>query len=157
MARKKSELVKICVFIGLLAVLLVSGYVRFSGKPGAAPAQNPPAVPRIDASPAAAIAPAKALPVSGLPYTGRDIFSPGLIPDKTETAPGGNPPVQASGLVVKGTITGGERPVAVINDSFVREGDRIGDYRVVKIRKSDVVLKSNSEQLVLEVLDNAEK
>ncbi len=158
MAKKKSELIKLYAFIGLLAVLLVTGYVRFSGKSGTAQSpQNPPAFPRVDLQPAAVSATGHAPRMADLQQAARDIFAPGQIAERAEAAPGEKPPVQASGLVAKGTITGGGRPVAVINESFVREGDMIGEYRVVKIRKSEVVLKSNSEQLVLEVLDNAEK
>jgi len=46
---------------------------------------------------------------------------------------------------------GGERALAIIDDQFVRVGDRIGDYSVVTIRKKDVLLMSESSKLHLEI------
>lgn len=60
-------------------------------------------------------------------------------------------------LTLKGTITGGENPIAVINDMFVYTGDRIGDYEVVAIGKDEVVLTSDTHSMVLKVLKIAEK
>ena len=52
---------------------------------------------------------------------------------------------------LRGTIVGGERPLAIIDDRFVRVGDRIGDYNVIRIRKKDVLLMSDRTKLHLEI------
>ena len=54
------------------------------------------------------------------------------------------------------TVIGGENPVAVINDKFVYTGDRIGDYEVITIGKDEVVLKSDTHNVVLRILKIAE-
>ena len=60
-------------------------------------------------------------------------------------------------LTLKGTITGGENSIAVINDKFVYIGDRIGDYEVITIGNDEVVLTSETHSMVLKVLKIAEK
>jgi hypothetical protein len=154
----KKNLIKVYALIGLLAVFLTTGYFRFFEKPEGVQARQNIAPVSVIASPrltppVRTYAPQPA----DRPHAGRDIFAPSQMAERSETAPGEKFPMKATGLKAKGTITGSGRPVAVINDSFVREGDTIGEYRVIKIKKSEVVLKSSSEHLVLEVLDNAEK
>ncbi len=60
-------------------------------------------------------------------------------------------------MTLKGTIVGGKRPIAIINDRFVRMGDRIGDYQVVEIDKDRVTLRSGIYEIVLEVLTYVSK
>ncbi len=60
-------------------------------------------------------------------------------------------------MTLKGTIVGGKRPIAIINDRFVRMGDRIGDYQVVEIDKDIVKLSSGNNEIVLEVLKYVSK
>jgi hypothetical protein len=60
-------------------------------------------------------------------------------------------------LELKGTILGGNNPMAIINDKFVRTGEKIGDYQVVKITPNSVYLKAGSHQKVIQVLNPARK
>ena len=54
-------------------------------------------------------------------------------------------------LKLKGTIVGGERAIAIINDQFVHTGDRIGEYKVVRIGKKEVLLSYDSKEITLKV------
>ena len=92
----------------------------------------------------------------------RDIFAEPVRPAKpakplpeenqVEEKPKPPPP-----MTLKGTIVGGKRPIAIINDRFVRMGDRIGDYQVVEIDKDKVKLSSGNNEIVLEVLKYVSK
>jgi hypothetical protein len=83
----------------------------------------------------------------------RDIFRPVQLPtesdslNQVETTPA---PIGV--LKLKGTILGGKVPMAVINDKFVRMGEKIGEYQIVKIDSNEVVLRSGSHEKVLQVL-----
>jgi hypothetical protein len=66
-------------------------------------------------------------------------------------------PVPIGVLELKGTIIGGKAPMAVINDKFVRMGEKIGEYKIVKIDPNEVVLRSGSQEKVLQVIAPADK
>jgi hypothetical protein len=66
-------------------------------------------------------------------------------------------PAPAVTLELKGTITGGKNSMAIINDKFVRPGEKVGDYEVIRITPNTVYLKAGSHQKVIEVLTPAEK
>lgn len=88
----------------------------------------------------------------------RDIFGPAKVPPQRKTGSRPEePPRPTIALRLKGTITGGENPIAVINDKFVYAGDRIGDYEVISIGKDEVVLNSDTYSMVLKVLKTPEK
>ena len=61
-------------------------------------------------------------------------------------------PAPIGSLELKGTIIGGKEPMAVINDKFVRMGEKIGEYQIVKIYPNEVVLRSGSDEMALQVL-----
>ena len=166
MSEKKPERVKICLIIALSIVLLVVVYFRFFHKKtthAAVPVQYkasiaPMAVPQVelpssqkDEGPKReGRAQARALP--------RDIFEPAKAPPQRETEPRPQEPARPTmALTLKGTITGGENPIAVINDKFVYTGDRIGDYEVLTIGNDEVVLTSETHSMVLKVLKIAEQ
>lgn len=85
------------------------------------------------------------------------------IPPKLEnlperkTPPPPPPPPPTVVLKLNGTILGGENPIAIINNQFVRTGEWIGGYRIVKIDKYKVLLSSNNHQKVLEVSGSVKK
>jgi hypothetical protein len=166
MSEKKPERVKIYLIIALSIVLLVVVYFRFFHKKtthAAVPVQYkasiaPMAVPQVelpssqkDEGPKReGRAQARALP--------RDIFEPAKAPPQRETEPRPQEPARPTmALTLKGTITGGENPIAVINDKFVYTGDRIGDYEVLTIGNDEVVLTSETHSMVLKVLKIAEQ
>jgi len=161
MARKKSDQIKIYVVIGLSLVLIIGAYFRFiHGKvrsvkdvtASTAPlAQlNVPVInkekPKNRRSGGSSVD-------NYLPASIRDIFSPlKSSPDK-ESRPK-EQEEEVSSFTLKGTIVGGEKPIAIINDKFVRTGDWIGEYRVARIGKKEVLLDSDGEKVVLEILKN---
>jgi len=162
MAGKGTERAKIYLTFGLLVVLLVVVYFRFIHKKkprAAAPSPPSPAVSlQLDVPQIAfpkqreaqfltsAVLEQKRPPI-------RDIFAPPGSP-KTASQQSG---VGILSLKLKGTIVGRGKPVAIINDQFVRSGDWIGEYRVVRITKDKVLLDSEGDQMVLEVLEGVKK
>jgi len=167
MAEKKPERVKIYLIVALSIVLLVVVYFRFFHKktthaavpvrykasiaPLAVPQVQLPSSQKDEGSEKEGRAQARALP--------RDIFEPAKAPPpKKEPQLHAQKPTRPTmSLTLKGTITGGENPIAVINDKFVYAGDRIGDYEVITIGKDEVVLSSGAHNMVLKVLKIAEK
>jgi len=166
MAEKKSERVKIYLIIALSIVLIVVVYFRFFHKKtthAAVPARYKASIARL------------AVPQVDLPFSQkgqgpktegraqalvlpRDIFEPAKAPPQRETQPQPQEPARPTmALTLKGTITGGENPIAVINDKFVYAGDRIGDYEVTTVGNDEVVLTSETHCMVLKVLKIAEK
>ena len=84
--------------------------------------------------------------------------APPPIPTKLESPPEPKkPPPPTIMLELNGTIVGGKNPVAIINNQFLRTGEWIGGYRVVKIGKYKVLLSSGDYQKVLEVPGSLEK
>lgn len=63
-------------------------------------------------------------------------------------------PQIASGLELKGTVVGGENPIAIINDQFVRVGDLIDEYTLVRIGKKEVILNMDDRTVKVEMLKN---
>jgi hypothetical protein len=86
----------------------------------------------------------------------RDLFSPlkHLKKDKPQQPQGPHETFLLESLDLKGTIFGGEKPIAIINDQFVRPGDRIGGYQIVKIAKDVVILDAGGKKTTLEILKN---
>ncbi len=166
MSARKPERVKIYLIIVLSIVLIVVVYFRFFHKktthaavpvryrasivPLAVPQVELPSSQKGEGSEKEGRAQARALP--------RDIFEPAKAPPQRETQPQPQEPARPTmSLTLKGTITGGENPIAVINDKFVYTGDRIGDYEVISIGNDEVVLTSDTHSMVLKVLKIAEK
>lgn len=85
--------------------------------------------------------------------------APPPMPIKVESPPEPKkpPPPPTIMLELNGTIVGGNNPVAIINNQFLRTGEWIGGYRVVKIGKYKVLLSSGDYQKVLEVPGSVEK
>lgn len=166
MSARKPERVKIYLIIVLSIVLIVVVYFRFFHKK----TTHAPVPVRYRASIVRLAVPQVELPSSqkgegpkgegraqarALP---RDIFEPAKAPPQRETQPQPQEPARPTmSLTLKGTITGGENPIAVINDKFVYTGDRIGDYEVISIGNDEVVLTSETHSMVLKVLKIAEK
>jgi hypothetical protein len=85
----------------------------------------------------------------------RDIFQPlkpppmrnkkGSLSKATEVQ---KPP---PALELKGTITGGREPLAIVDDRFVRCGDVIQDYTVTRIDDDKIVLRSGEKEIPIEV------
>jgi hypothetical protein len=90
-----------------------------------------------------------------LPASIRNIFAP------LAATPGAKGPLgpeapgqQIAAMILKGTIVGGGKPLAIINDQFVGQGEWIGQYQVISIGKKEVVLNSGQHQIKLEMVKN---
>ena len=160
---KKSDLIRVYIVIGLTLVLVVSAYFRFiHGKTK----NNETLTPSTD------LVSQLNIPVmkikdpenhqgtknpdnSYLQVILRDIFSPVSVPQVKESKPREpEPPKPAPSFKLKGTIVGGKKPIAIIDDQFVRTGEWIGEYEVAWIGKKEVVLKAGNRNITLEILKN---
>ena len=174
MAGKKSEQIKLYITLGLVVVLLISAYFRIirpktkgtanataSSPKISAPAATPVQIPKVqlDAPNKKDKAKKSRNQFRVMSSMVRDIFAEPKAPvsDKeeekdAEKEPEKKPPPPPTSL--KGTIVGGEKPIAIINGRFVHVGDQVGEYRVVRIDKDEVLLSSGEHAIVLEVLKN---
>jgi hypothetical protein len=89
----------------------------------------------------------------------RDIFSPVHTPSRAaekKDLPQSEPvaPTPLPSFRLKGTIVGPKGSIAIIDNQFLRSGDRIGRYRVAKIGKKNVLLDSGDRTILLEILKN---
>jgi hypothetical protein len=160
MPENKIESIKIYIVIGLALVLVIVGYFRLVRKKPANDTVESPYVtasvqsdvnsvlrnsPRSDSwrtSPAA----------EPLRPIVRDIFAPLKSLKKAETGTTEQQPSRPGrSLKLRGTIVGGESPIAIINDRFVRAGDSIGEYKVVRIGKTEVLLDAGNREMALEM------
>jgi len=81
----------------------------------------------------------------------RDPFVP-LIRDGRLINPMDSKSLELSKPVLYGVLWDSEgRSIALINDTEARVGDMVGDYRVLEIRQSSVVLGNGGEPMVLEM------
>jgi len=167
MAGKKSDKIKIYITLGLALVLIITGYFRMirpRTKGTANATASRPAAPVVQIPKVKIETPRKREkikkkqnPIYSMSSMVRDIFAEPAVPkpvkeEKEEEKEEKKPSLPPSTL--KGTIVGGENPVAIINGKFLRMGDWIGDYQVVRIDKNEVLLSAGNHEVVLEVLKN---
>jgi hypothetical protein len=172
MPENKNERAKVYVVIGLALLLVIVGYFRFIHKK-----KVTPAVPRIP-SPAASLRfdipqikipdrqnarSRESLSKESMRAPIRNIFTPLKLQAKVKSQPASQKPSKAlpskvrsqptgQKLKLKGTIVGGGKAIAIINDQFVRKGDWIGKYKVVRIGKKRVLLESANAKIELEIV-----
>lgn len=85
----------------------------------------------------------------------RDIFLPAIDLKSRKSKPlKAKSPVLIPKLKLRGTVVGGEKPIAIINDKFIRKGEWIAGYKVIWIGEKRVVLNSGENKLILELLPN---
>ena len=85
----------------------------------------------------------------------RDIFRPAIDLKSRKSEPlVAKSAVLIPKLKLRGTVVGGEKPIAIIDDTFIRKDEWIAGYKVVWIGKRAVVLSSGENKLVLELLPN---
>lgn len=167
MPAKKSEKIKLYVVIGLLCVAVIVAYFRFGRKkntPNKDIAKSPPQEMAFNVSQIKKPRIKKRLQEPGLPVNEflrmniRDIFSPVQLPMESESLiPSVQTPAPTGVLELKGTIIGGENPIAIINDKFVQIGEKIGAYKIIKIGSNEVLLRLDSHEKVLHVLTPEDK
>jgi len=160
---KKSERIKIYILVLGCVVFVVFGYFRFLYKKPSSVATRGPAiipleqlqVPRVEIEIPSKIQTLAPPGFEALPDFVRDIFSPlTSIPSTSETSGQQQSAASPSAMELMGTIVGGGKPLAIINDQFVGMGDRIGKYRVIRIKKNEVLLDSGHHQIKLEMVEN---
>ncbi len=163
MSDEKIEQVKLVMVFVLALVLGLVVYIRFQHKEGKATtseAARPDRSVSLKVPEISLEEPVKTgrllVPV-GPPVREplRDIFAPG--PSSSERAgggPGDEESVSIASLKLRGVVAGGVRPLALINDRFVRPGDRLYQYRVVSIGAKGVWLVSGTETFQLNVLED---
>jgi len=158
MENSAREKIKLYMVVVLAVIFIAVGYYRFfydkkkSQPTAAATPDIQLTVPELAASgslpegrPAAPVAVER-------PRAIRDIFSSGeAIPADNATEESPLAPMPPS-FSLKGTIVAGRHPIAVINNRFVRAGDRIDGYRVVKIDKKKVWLQLGSHKFEVETM-----
>ena len=165
MAGKKSEQIKRYIVIGLALVLVISLYFRFihaKVKNSADPVPSalplaPLNIPLIKWKNQQNAQSPESHDHNYLQDFVRDIFSPLKPPVTTKNQTKKQEPPQekpAPTFKLKGTIVGGKNPIAIIDNQFVRTGDSIGEYRVARIGKKEVLLDSGDKKITLEILKN---
>lgn len=158
MPEKKNNQIKNYIVIGLCVVFVLVGYFTFVHKKpthdaGPTPSTAPIArlqVPQVDAKTRSDARTGKVQVAEPLRKNLIDIFAPVKSPVKAESQPAKieqSRPVPS--FTLGGTIVGGKKPIAIINDQLVHTGDMIGDYRVVSIGKKGVLLDSGNKQIPL--------
>jgi len=167
MPAARAERIKVYAAIGLALVLVGTGYARFFHKSTAAPEAD-----QVTAAPAhnQASVPQVKLPSiyektgrhktpgkESLPMVPRDIFARVRLPARAEpqavtVREEVSEPLPS--LVLKGVVVGGGSSLAIINDQFVRKGEPIGAYKVLRIGKKEVVLGSDKNTVVLQLEKN---
>lgn len=168
MDEKKKEKIRIIIVIGLLIVLILVAYFRFFLKKGSSDDPNSVADPAVRSNIAVVnIPPQNRIPIPGpktRPKEGlgregapplwiRDIFAAPEVPEKSKAKrQEGHAPESVPSFTLKGTIVGGRKPMAIIDNQFVSQGDMIGDYRVVEITRNRVRLNRDGHQVVLDVI-----
>ena len=170
MPEKKNDRAKVYMVIGLALVLMVVSYFRFIHKRKVTPAVSripAPAVLRFD-MPQIKIPDRQntrsreSLSKESMRAPIRDIFAPLKLQAKVKSQPASQKPPKAlpskvrsqptgQKLKLKGTIVGGGKAIAIINDQFVRKGDWIGKYKVVRIGKKEVLLSYDTKEVTLRV------
>ena len=161
MATNKTEKIKLYVVIGLAFVAAIVAYFRFVHKgdqTGTDIVSPRPEEKRFKVSQIEKTKPkgvkVPRLSAADAPSTPlRDIFSPVQLPIESEPMISAEQtPGPSTVLKLKGTIISGKIPMAIINDSFVRMGERIGEYQIVRIDPNEVRLTSGSQEKILQVL-----
>ena len=164
---KAGDRIKIYLVVGLAMVLAALVYRHLKAKS----AGNAPPAPPSVTSGLAEVADLAPLGMGNLPKTQpakakvkeprrdslRDVFAPMRPFQRVEQriTLKGEPGVQkAPGLKLKGVIVGGNNPVAIINGKFLRLGERIDGYQVVRIEENKVFLRSGNSTFKLELAKN---
>ncbi len=175
MPEKKNERIKIYITIGLALIMAVLCYFRFIHKKGTRDEKKIPYnpsvaeldVPKVKTKMMKTNYWRKQPQDESLPKLERDIFvnvnslnnaKNEFLKSSSEKTESGivtiRSPQLDPGLELTGTIVGGENPIAIINDQFVRVGDLIDEYKLVSIKKEEVILDMDGRTIKVEMLQN---
>jgi hypothetical protein len=85
----------------------------------------------------------------------RDIFLPAKPLKSAKLKPVAKiPQMPLPKLKLRGTVVGGDEPIAIIGDQFIRTNEWVAGYKVMWIGQKMVVLESGGKKIVLEMLQN---
>ncbi len=163
----KREKIKFWIVIGLALIMVTVAYFQFWHKKGSAAPDKLAAAPsqtghvatdttsdrqsdeRVYDRPTAV----------ALPSVKRDIFRPVRIPSAVPSRTNKNKPAKSKPTPVpkfklSGTIVSGGESIAIINDRFLRTGDSIAAFKVVRIETDKVHLVSGIKNIELKMIDN---
>ena len=164
MPGKNTERIKIYVVIGLSLAFGMVGYFRFIYQKAEADVKSSEPVevpPKIDLSSVQPIIQGrkqlnKELSTESFQPIARNIFAPLTNPKRANAykMQSMNPEKQQliPALRLKGTIVGGEGPIAIVNDTFLRTGDEIAGFKVVWIGTKTIMMEAGEQKLALEML-----
>ena len=164
MAGKNTERIKIYVVIGLSLAFGMVGYFRFFYKKAEADVKSsePVEVPsKIDLSSVHPIIQGrkqlnKEVSTESFQPIARNIFAPLTNPKRANAykmqSMNTEKQQRAPALRLKGTVVGGEGPIAIVNDMFLRTGDEIAGFKVVWIGTKTIVMEAGEQKLALEML-----
>ena len=167
MPTDKREKIKFFIVIGLALIMVIVAYFRFWHKKGipapdwlaAKPSQTGQVATDItsDRQPDAQVSDRPTDVV--LPSVKRDIFRPVKIPPADAGRPRKNKPAKSKPTPVPkfklgGTIVSGGESIAIINDLFLRTGDFIAAYKVVRIEENKVQLVSGKKNIELKMIND---
>ena len=165
----KSEKVKFVIVIVLALIMVTVAYFRFWHKKGsAAPdrlAAEPSQTEQVATELTIAQQPDERVydrpTVAALPSVKRDIFRPQRVPPavarptrKNKTAK--LKPVPIPSFKLGGTIVSQGESMAIINDRYLRTGDTIAAFKVVRIEEDKVQLVSGGKKIELKMIINDE-
>lgn len=163
----KREKNKFWVVIVLALILVTMAYFQFWHKKGsaapdrlaAAPSQTEHVVTEITTD-RQSVERVHDRPTDvSLPSVKRDIFRPLRLPSAVasrtkKNKPAKSKPTPVPNFKLGGTIVGGGEPIAIINDRFLRTGDSIAAFKVVRIETDKVHLVSGIKNIELKMIDN---
>jgi hypothetical protein len=169
MPSDKSEKIKFLIVIGLALIMVTVAYFRFWHKKGVAASDRLAAAP----SQTGQVTPEKTIdrqsdervydrpPAVALPSVKRDIFRPVKVPPAVTRRSRKNKPVKSKPAPVPsfklgGTIVSQGESIAIINDRFLRTGDSIAAFKVVRIEEDRVQLVSGGKKVELKMINNDE-
>jgi len=164
MARKNTERIKIYVVIGLSLAFGMVGYFRFFYKKAEADVKSsePVEVPsKIDLSSVHPIIQGrkqlnKEVSTESFQPIARNIFAPLTNPKRANAykmqSMNTEKQQRIPALRLKGTVVGGEGPIAIVNDMFLRTGDEIAGFKVVWIGTKTIMMEAGEQKLALEML-----
>jgi len=167
MPTAKSEKIKLMIVIGLSIIFVTMAYFRFWHKKSAAAPDNivavssqpEQAVPQITIDKQADKQNSDGSPEVTLPTVKRDIFRPVNRPTVITNRPKKIKPVKPEPTPVPnfklgGTVVSDGESIAIINDRFLRTGDTIATFKVVRIENDKVQLASGLKTIELKMINN---
>jgi len=163
----QSEKIKFWIVIVLALIMVTVAYFRFWHKKGSAvpdrlavaAAQTEQAAAKITIERPSDERADDRPPDLASPSVKRDIFRPLKMPaamaDRSnKIKPAKSKPTAVPDFKLGGTIVSGGEAIAIINDRFLRTGDTIAAYKVVRIEKNKVQLVSGKKNIELKMIND---